>query len=247
MTDAFPQRPDSSDPDGPSRPPTFVQIRPPAMPRRTWRRLGVLGVGLALVIAVGWTFHRAADKRDAPAVAQAVPATAGAAPLTHVVPVDLDAELERRVIDTAASAPVWTRESLIDRVAPFDASASERIPPAKPPDAPPAEAASPPRDGPREISVRLAKGETIGSALQKLGLASDAIAEVVSVLASHVSLKRLPAGLGMTVHLWPSGNGGAKPVLQTLTLHPDGRQAITLERDAKGNYAVEPRRRSSAR
>ncbi len=246
MTDAFPPRPDSSDSDGPPRPPTFVQIRPPAA-GRTWRKLGVLSVGLVLVIALGWGFYRATSERAAPVVAQAPPAAAADSPPTHPTSMDLYAELERRVIDRAASAPVWTEESLMDRVSPFDTSASHPVPSGVPADAAPADTAGTPQDRPREVSVRLAKGETIGSALQKLGLASDAIANIISVLASHVSLKRLPTGLGMTVHIWPPDNGAAKPVLQTLTLRPDGRQAITLERDAKGNYAVEPRGRSSAR
>jgi hypothetical protein len=247
MTDAFPQRPDSSDSDGPPHPPTFVQIRPPAAPIRVWLKLGVLCVGLTLVMALGWVFHRVADKRDASVVTQAAPTMTGNAPTTQAVPVDLYAELERRTIDAAASAPVWARESLMDRVSPFDPSASDRMPSSTPPDTPPADTASVTPEGPREVSVRLAKGETIGSALQKLGLASDAIADVISALAAHVSLKRLPTGLGMTVQIRPAGEAGTKPILEMLTLHPEGRRAITLERDAKGNYAVEQRRRSSAR
>jgi hypothetical protein len=247
MTDAFPPRPDSSDSDGPPRPPTFVQIRPPAAPGRTWRKLSLLSVALLLVAVAGWIVHRVTGERDAPVVTLAAPTVTAHKPATPPVPVDLYGELERRVIDRAASAPVWTEESLMDRVSPFDTSASHPVPSGVPADAAPADTAGTPQDGPREVSVRLAKGETIGSALQKLGLASDAIANIISVLASHVSLKRLPTGLGMTVHIWPPDNGAAKPVLQTLTLRPDGRQAITLERDAKGNYAVEPRGRSSAR
>jgi hypothetical protein len=169
-------------------------------------------------------------------VTQAALAKATDAAAPQPVAVDLRAELERRTIDTAASSPAWTRESLMDRVSPFEASASDRVPPSAPTDTPPAGATD---DGSREVSVRLAKGETIGSALQKLGLASDAVADVISALAAHISLKRLPTGLGMTVQIRPAGAGSAKPILEMLTLHPTGRQAITLERDAKGNYAVE--------
>jgi hypothetical protein len=241
MTDAFPPRPASSDPDGPPRPPTFVQIRPPAAPASAWQKLGVLSVGLALVTILGWGFYRVTDKRDAPAVTKATLAVTAHAPSsTPPVSVDFYADLERRAIDTAASAPAWSRESLMDRVSPFDVSASDRVPSRAPSDAPPADTTD---DGSREVSVRLAKGETIGSALQKLGLASDVVADVISALAAHVSLNRLPTGLGMTAQIRPAVDGGAKPILEMLTLHPTGRQTITIERDAKGKYAVEQRRR----
>lgn len=241
MADAFPQRPDSRDSDGPPRPPTFVQIRPPAAPARVRRRLGVLGVGLALVAVVVWIFHRSSDQPSPPVMAQATPkVTADVSPAAPPsAPVNLDAELERRAIDRAASAPLWTRESLMDRVSPFAPPVSDPAPAVTPP----VDAAEATPDGPREVSVRLAKGETIGSVLQKLGVASDAVAEVISALSAHVSLKRLPAGLGMTAQIRTAGDDGAKPILEMLTLHPQGRQAITIGRDAKGNYAVEQRRR----
>jgi hypothetical protein len=199
------------------------------------RRLGILCVGLGLAAAVGWFAHRVTDGPHAPVVTQAPPTTTADARAPQPVPVDLDAELERRVIDRAASAPLWTRESPLDRVSPFDPSVSDRAPSSTPPDTPP--------DSSREVSVHLAKGETVGSALQKLGVASDAVADVISALAAHVSLKRLPTGLGMTAQIRSAENSGAQPILEMLTLHPKGRQAITIERDAKGNYALEQRKR----
>lgn len=165
------------------------------------------------------------------------------APSAQPPAVDLHAELERHAIDGAASAPTWTRETLMDRLSPFDPPVADHALSSTPP----TEAAETPPDSPREVSVRLAKGETIAGALQKLGLASDAVAEVISALAGHVSLKRLPAGLGMTAQIRPAGAASEKPVLEVLTLRPTGRQAITVERDGKGHYAVEKRGRSSAR
>ncbi|HTD74091.1 MAG TPA: hypothetical protein VK652_11235, partial [Steroidobacteraceae bacterium] len=99
---------------------------------------------------------------------------------------------------------------------------------------------------PFEISVRLGKGETIASALQKLGFGADAIADVISAMAPHIRLKRLPIGLGMTVQIRPSEEG-TKPSLQTLTLHPEGRRDIKVVRDGDGNFTVEQRERSSVR
>jgi hypothetical protein len=95
--------------------------------------------------------------------------------------------------------------------------------------------------------VRLGKGEAIGSALQKLGFEAEAIADAVSALAPHVKLKRLPIGLGMTLQIQPSEKEGDKPILQALTLQPEGRREITVERDDDGQYVVELPNRSKTR
>lgn len=224
-------RPVPSESDGPPRPPTFVQIRPPAAPGGAGRKLGLLGVGLALVSALGWAGWRATGAGDAPVPPPAAPALADA-PAPPRVPADLYDRLAHRAVDTAAAEPVWSRESLIDRVSPFDPSAADRAPSA----APPADAT---RDGPFAISVRLAKGETIGGALQKQGFAPDAITEVVSVLGRQIRLTRLPVGLDMTVQVQPPADGAGKPILQALTLHPEGRGEIKVERGGDGNYVVE--------
>lgn len=240
MTDAFSSRPESWNSDGPPRPPTFVQIRPPAG-RARWK-VGVLVIGLGLVMALGWSVYRVTEERNAPKVAQAAAVSTDIASPQPAF-VDLYDELARRAIDTAISTPAWSRESPMDRVSPFDPSVSPQMPSSSPP----AETANTTQAGAFEISVRLGKGDTIGSVLQKLGFASDAIASVVSALAPHVRLKRLPTGLGMTVQIRPAGEDGAKPILQALTLRPDDRREIKVERDGDGEYAVELRGRSSAR
>lgn len=236
MADAY-----SCDSDGPPRPPTFVQIRPPAAPVSAGRKLGILGVGLALVVAVGWAAYRWTDKPPAaPAVtAAAPPAPVTEAPAPQPAPEDLYGELARRAVDAAVAEPPWGRESLMERVSPFDPSVAARMPAS----APPADTGSAANAGSFEMAVQLGKGETIGSALKKRGFAADTIADVISALAPHVSLKRLPAGLDMTVEVRPSGEEGAKPILQALTLHPEGRREIKVERNGDGNYAVERQRR----
>lgn len=234
MADAY-----SCDFDAPPRPPTFVQIRPPAAPGSAGRKLGILGVGLALVVVAGWAADRWTDKPPAaPAVSQAAPPVT-AAPAPQPVPVDLYGELAGRAVDAAVAEPPWSRESLMERVSPFDPSVAARAPSS----VPPADTGSAASAGAQEISVQLGKGETIGSALKKRGFAADTIAEVISALSPHVSLKRLPAGLDMTVEVRPSGEEGAKPILQALTLHPEGRREIKVERNGDGNYAVERPRR----
>ena len=213
----------------------------------------MLGVGLALVSAAGWAAYRWLDEPPAPALVAAPPAVTDATvapvgPVAPVVPVpqpaleSLHGELTRRAVDAAVATPPWSRESLMDRVSPFDPSAPARVPAEAPPaDAPPG-TDSAANAGSFEMEVQLGKGETIGSALKKRGFAADTIAHVVSALAPHVSLKRLPVGLDMTVEVRPSGQDGGEPILQALTLHPEGGREIKIERNGKGNYAVERRR-----
>jgi hypothetical protein len=129
----------------------------------------------------------------------------------------------------------------MDWISPFDAPVPDRqvLSGASPADTRNATQASS-----YEVSVRLEKGDTIGSALQKLGFGAEAIADAVSALTPHVRLKRLPIGLGMTLQIRPSEKEGAKPILQALTLQPEGRREITVERDDEGQYVVELPNRS---
>jgi hypothetical protein len=237
MADAHSCHPQSSDSDEPRRPPTFVQIRPPAAPGNAGRKLAILGVGLVLVTAAGWAAYRAVDKPAATAVTEAAPAVTDA-PAAQQVPADLYDELARRAVDAAVAEPAWDREWLMDRVSPFDPSVAARVPSSTPP-ANTGDAAS---AGTVEMAVQLGKGETIGSALKKRGIPADTIADVISALAPHVKLKRLPIGLDMTVQIRPSDAEGAQPILQALILHPEGRREVKVERDDAGNYAVERQR-----
>ena len=234
---------ESFNPDESPRPPTFVQIREPAGPGIAGRMLFIGGVALALAAAVGWASWRLTADQAAPVVVQA------AAPVTRPLspqpdPADLEVELARLTIDAAASEPLWTRQSLMDKLLPFDASVPARQVLGE---VQPAETRNATQAGSYEVSVRLGKGDTIGSALQRLGLEADAIADAVSALAPHVRLKRLPIGLGMTLQIRPSDKEGAMPILQALTLQPEGRREITVERDDGGQYVVEVPNGSKAR
>ena len=242
MADPSSSRPDLSTADKSPRPPTFVRIDAP-LPGSRRKMLVVVGIAIALTTALGWAAWRLTPEPAALVVMQAAPPVAEVPP-PQPVPADLDSELARLTIDTAASQPVWRRESLMDRISPFDASVPDhQIPsgpsPADPPNATP--------DGSYEMSVRLGRGDTIGSALQKLGFEVKAIADAVSAVAPHVRLKRLPIGLGMTLQIRPPEHEGAKPILQALTLQPEGRREITVERTDEGRYVVELPDRSTAR
>jgi len=156
-----------------------------------------VGVGIALMAALGWAAYRLTINQAGPLVDQAAPTvteTLSAQP----VPADLNSELARLTIDAAVSAPVWSRESLIDWISPFDASVPDRQVLSG---APPADARNVTQADSYEVSVRLGKGDTIGGALQKLGFEAEAIVDAVSALAPHVRLKRLQIGLGMTLQI----------------------------------------------
>ena len=202
--------------------------------------LGLVGVGIALVAVMGWTAHRLSVREAAPIVPQPAPMMTETPP-PQPVQADQYPELVRHATNAAISAPVWSRQTLLDRISPFDPSAPDRgtRADAQPTDIGSAtDMGSATQAGSYEVSVHLGKGDTIGGALLKLGFEAEAIADAVSALARHVSLKRLPIGLGMTVQIRPSEKEGAKPVLQALTMQPEGRREITVERNGKGQYVV---------
>jgi hypothetical protein len=243
MADPSSSRLESSDPDGARRPPTFVQIRPPARPGAAPLKLGIGGAGLVLAAVLCWGAYRLSVEQVAPLVTQAA-LTATETPSPRQEPADLYPELARLATDEAIATPTWGRESLMDRIAPFDPSVPDR---SMLSNAPPADTRPEAHAGSYEVTARLGKGETIGSALQKRGFAAETVAEVVSALARHVSLKRLPIGLGMVLQIRPAEEEGARPILQALTLQPEGRREITVERDNGGDYLVAPRDRSTVR
>jgi hypothetical protein len=51
----------------------------------------------------------------------------------------------------------------------------------------------------------------------------------------------------MKLQIRPSAEEGARPILQALTLQPEGRREITIERDEDGQYVVELPNRSTTR
>lgn len=247
MADPSSCPPDSFHLDELQRPPTFIQIRAPVRRGATYRMLVIVGVATAFVTALGWAAYRLTVNETAPvsvqAPIQAAPGVTETAP-PQPAPADPSSELANLTLDAAVSEPLWRRQSLMDWVSPFDASVSDHQPPSG---APPPDAREAAHDGSYEVSVRLEKGDTIGSALQKLGFEAKAVADAVSALAPHVRLKRLPIGLGMTLQIRPSNKEGDKPILQALTLQPDGHRHITVERAEDGQYVVERPDRSTTR
>ena len=245
MADPLSSHPDSFSLDGLQGRPTFVQIRAPAPVGTVRRKLGVGIVGLALVAALGWAAYRLPVEQAAPTVTQVAatmpepaPTAAEVAPTVtetlspQEAPVDLYPELAMLATDAAVSSPAWGRASLMNWLPPFDPSAPDREAPSG---AQQADAPDTTRTALYEVSVRLEKGDTVGSALHERGFAAEAVAGAVSALARHVSLKRLPIGLVMTLRIRPPEEEAAKPILQALTLKPEARREITIARDDEGN------------
>jgi hypothetical protein len=151
MADPRSCRPESIKLDEPQRPPTFIQIHPPAAATAGRRMvLCLVGVGIALVTALGWAVYRLAAQQAAPLVTQATP-TLPETLSPPPIPADLYAELVRRETNAAVFAPAWSRESLMDRISPFDAAV---------PDRQMLSGATPPatRSATQPVSVRLGKG-----------------------------------------------------------------------------------------
>ncbi|MDP2334517.1 MAG: peptidoglycan DD-metalloendopeptidase family protein [Reyranella sp.] len=92
---------------------------------------------------------------------------------------------------------------------------------------------------PVETLVRLGKGDTVARVLHRLGVAAGDAGNTIAALAAYVRMKSLPIGQAMTVTLRPADEAGAKPVLLALTIRPEPRREITLERDGEGDFSVE--------
>ena len=90
-----------------------------------------------------------------------------------------------------------------------------------------------------EMLVRLAKGDSVAKVLHRLGVATGDVGNTVATLAEHVRLKSLPIGQAITLRIRPAADAGAKALLLALTIRPEPRREITLEREEDGDYSVE--------
>jgi len=203
--------------------PTFVQIRKSAAVGQIRRKIGVGLGGLAVAAALGWAVARLPVERIAATEIEAPPRQADA---WEVYP-----ESGTPMPEAAALPPVEDVQS---------ASREEPPPPEQVPSAAAPADAEPVATSFFEASVRLEKGDTLGSALRELGFAAQDVADAVAALTSHVSMKRLPVGQAVTVKMRPPDDEAhASPILLALTIRPEPRREITLERDDEGDYSVE--------
>jgi murein DD-endopeptidase MepM/ murein hydrolase activator NlpD len=88
-----------------------------------------------------------------------------------------------------------------------------------------------------ETLVRLEKGDTVARVLHGIGLAADA-GNAISALESHVKMNRLRVGQALRLRIQAPDEVIARPVLLALTIRPDVRREITIERDDDGRFGA---------
>ncbi|MDP2372153.1 peptidoglycan DD-metalloendopeptidase family protein [Reyranella sp.] len=215
----------------PSPQPTFVQIRAPVSGGRAWPRFCVGLGGLAVVAALGWAVTRSSPEHAAP--------TEIAGPARMASALEAYPESETPMPEAAFLPPVLALESPPAPPASEDILAVSRDEPA-PTSIETTSAETISAETPAiETLVRLAKGDTVARVLHRLGVATGDISNTIVTLAAHVRVKSLPIGQALTVRLRPADEAGAKAVLLALTIRPEPRREITLERDEEGDYSVE--------
>lgn len=238
-----------------SRParPTFVQLREPTRARHTWcwsafGSLAVLAtIGLAMPLFLGGDIVTGGAEIDRMGGTQVIYPESG----TPVV--------EAAALFESVYEPTH-KEARPDGAPASDDAKAQEAPERK------AGAATPPQDGIAsgvaesepvgtaeaevhdmelaaaplvEAVVRLEKGDTFGSVLRSLGFAKQDVVDAIDALASHVSLNRLSIGQALTVKMQAPDGAQTQPLLQALTIRPEARREITLERDDSGNYSVD--------
>jgi murein DD-endopeptidase MepM/ murein hydrolase activator NlpD len=206
--------------------PTFVQIRKPAAAADTIRTVGILLGGLALVAVFVWLVPREPQPPPPLEIASASPQLADAP--------DATPESDTSATESATMA-------LQEAPAPADSAAAAALPEPVPPAAMP-EPEQPPAAAPAspviETSARLKKGGTVAGALHELGIAAEDVTNAIAALKARVRLNRLPVGQEITVRLGPADDYG-KAVLVALSIRPEPRREVTLERDEGGDFSVE--------
>ncbi|WP_170303579.1 M23 family metallopeptidase [Reyranella soli] len=148
------------------------------------------------------------------------------------LPPSPSAETAPAEIAAAEPAPLALQEAPAETPSADDTVVVDAPPPAAPTEP------EPPAPSPVETSARLKKGGTVASVLQQFGLAADDVSNAVAALKPHVRLNRLPVGQEITVKLLLAEDDG-KPSLVALSIRPEPKREITLERDKDGDFSVE--------
>ena len=203
--------------------PTFIQIGKQAGNYNTLRTVGALLGGLALVAVLVWLAPPDPLPPSA-STATATPETAAPSPPTANEPMAKEPT-------TDEPASLVLRDTTAETSSADDSVGAEPLPAA------PTEN-EPQLPSPVETSARLEKGDTVAGALHELGVADGDVSSAVAALKAHVRLNRLPVGQEITVKLGPAEDDG-KPSLVALSIRPEPKREITLERDKDGNFSVE--------
>ena len=243
--------------------PTVVQVRQPSAARDTWRTVGVLLGGLALVAVLVWLAPRdplppsVSGETDGPSpqIAEAPnvypesgtpmpepvePAQQGASSSQEAPSPDMDAAAGPETAPLGG-APGHEPEAAAQEAPPSDdasvASAADAGPSAAMPNHEPP--ATTPAPSAVETSARLKKGGTVAGALHGLGVATKDVGNAVAALKARVRLNRLPVGQEINVTLGPTEDDEGKPLLVALRIRPEPKREVALERDGSGDFSVE--------
>lgn len=214
------------DSSSPRPSPTFIQIRKPAPAAGdTKRTAAILLGGLVVVAALVWLAPR-----------DPLPPSASAE-IEGAVPQVADASAVHPEAGPPASEPEML--ALQEVPSPEDAAAAvgpEPSPPVAMPDPLPQVTLTAPVV---EASLQLKKGGTVAAALHELGIATQDVGNAIAALKARVRLNRLPVGQEITVTLGPAEEDDGKPLLVALSIRPEPRREVTLERDEAGDFSVE--------
>jgi len=201
--------------------PTLVELGGRRASAVAWSGLPFWLSGLAFMAIVGWGVVRYHDRPSPDAALEAPP------------PEDAPS-----ASSTVASPPTLEPSEwsvALDQVMPAPALAI----PAPPVDLPPPTDPAPPQaTGPYKTAVRLETGDTVSSVLHDFGFARSEVAKAIAALASHIRMRRLPVGQALTLEVEAPDDPQSPPVLQALTIRPEARRQITLERGEEGTYGV---------
>jgi murein DD-endopeptidase MepM/ murein hydrolase activator NlpD len=204
----------------------FVPIRKPAAVADTIRTVSILLGGLALLAVFVWLVPREPQAPPVhPDIASAAPQLADAPEATPEL--DTSATGSATMASQEAPSPGDSAAAALPEPAPAAAMPEPEQPPAATPASPVV-----------ETSARLKKGGTVAGALHELDIAAEDVANAIAALKARVRLNRLPVGQEITVKLGPADDD-SKAVLVALSIRPEPRREVTLERDESGDFSVE--------
>ncbi len=234
-----------------SKYPTSPRPRRHVVARDTWRTIGVLLGGLALVAVMVWLAPREPLPPSASAETSGAPPQIAEAPNVDsesATPLPEPAEPAQQEASSQEAAPPDVDTAAGPETAP-SGGASDLEPEAAAQDTPPAAApgvamaSQPPATTPApsavETSARLEKGGTVAGTLHGLGIATKDVGNAIAALKARVRLNRLPVGQEINVTLGPTEGEEGKPLLVALRIRPEPRREITLERDDNGDFKAE--------
>jgi murein DD-endopeptidase MepM/ murein hydrolase activator NlpD len=108
-----------------------------------------------------------------------------------------------------------------------------------PQEAPPPFATAADADRLEKSVLRLANGDTLASLLTDLDLERGEIARALSALRPHLEIRRLQVGQPVHVTLENPAAAEVPRILRDLTIRPEARREVRLERGDDGTYRVQ--------